>query len=75
MKKWLIVLLCALLVLSSVACKKEAATTEEEEAADYSFADGDQYEKIGGELKDTMAMCGVHSLAEISRDCVTMFDE
>ena len=32
-------------------------------------------EKIGGELKDTMAMCGVHSLAEINRDCVTMFDE
>ena len=32
-------------------------------------------EKIGGELKDTMAMCGVHTLAEITRDCVTMFDE
>ena len=32
-------------------------------------------EKLGGELKDTMAMCGVHSLKEISRDCVTMFDE
>ena len=32
-------------------------------------------EKIGGELKDTMAMCGVHSLAEINRDCVTMFEE
>ena len=49
MKKWLIVLLCALLVLSAVACsKKEAA--EEEEEADYSFADGDQYDKIGGVL-------------------------
>ena len=32
-------------------------------------------EKIGSELKDTMAMCGVHSLKEITRDCVTMFDE
>ncbi len=29
-------------------------------------------EKLAAELKDTMAMCGVHSLAEISRDCVTM---
>ena len=26
--------------------------------------------KIGAELKDTMAMCGVASLAEITRDCV-----
>lgn len=26
--------------------------------------------KIGSELKDTMAMCGVSSLAEITRDCV-----
>ena len=26
--------------------------------------------KIGSELKDTMAMCGVASLAEITRDCV-----
>ena len=26
--------------------------------------------KIGGELKDTMAMCGVASLDEITRDCV-----
>ena len=32
-------------------------------------------DKIGGELKDTMAMCGVHSLKEITRDCITMFDE
>ena len=32
-------------------------------------------EKLGAELKDTMAMCGVHSLKEISRDCVTMFEE
>lgn len=32
-------------------------------------------EKLGSELKDTMAMCGVHSLKEITRDCVTMFDE
>ena len=32
-------------------------------------------EKLGTELKDTMAMCGVHSLAEITRDCVTMFEE
>ena len=51
MKKWLAILLCALMVLSCVACaKKEAAKEEEEEAADYSFADGDQYDKIGGEL-------------------------
>lgn len=27
-------------------------------------------EKIGSELRDTMAMCGVHSLGEITRDCV-----
>lgn len=26
--------------------------------------------KIGGELKDTMSMCGVSSLKEITRDCV-----
>lgn len=32
-------------------------------------------EKLGSELKDTMAMCGVHSLKEITRDCITMFDE
>ena len=50
MKKWLIVLLCALLVLSSVACSKKEAAEVEEETADYSFADGDQYDKIGGEL-------------------------
>ena len=48
MKKWLAILLCALLVLSGVACRKKAA--QEEEAADYSFADGDQYDHIGGEL-------------------------
>lgn len=29
-------------------------------------------EKIGGELRDTMAMCGVHALSEITRDCVTI---
>ena len=29
-------------------------------------------EKIGAELRDTMAMCGVHSLAEITRDCVRL---
>ena len=27
-------------------------------------------QKIGGELKDAMEMCGVHSLKEITRDCV-----
>ncbi len=27
-------------------------------------------EKLASELKDTMAMCGVHSLSEITRDCV-----
>lgn len=27
-------------------------------------------EKLGAELKDTMAMCGVHSLKEITKDCV-----
>ncbi len=48
MKKWIALLLCALMVLSCVACKKEKAAEEEE--ADYSFADGDQYDKIGGEL-------------------------
>ena len=48
MKKWLAILLCALLVLSGMACRKKAA--QEEEAADYSFADGDQYGYIGGEL-------------------------
>ena len=51
MKKWLAILLCALMVLSLAACaKKEAAEVEDEEAADYSFADGDQYDQIGGEL-------------------------
>jgi hypothetical protein len=43
MKKWLALLLCALMVLSCVACKKQDAAEEEE--ADYSFADGDQYER------------------------------
>ncbi len=47
MKKWLALLLCALMVLSCVACKKQDA---EEDEADYSFADGDQYTEIGGEL-------------------------
>ena len=27
-------------------------------------------QQIGGELKDAMEMCGVHSLSEITRDCV-----
>ena len=27
-------------------------------------------EKIGSELRDTMAMCGEHTLGEITRDCV-----
>ena len=27
-------------------------------------------EKIGSELRDTMAMCGVRTLGEITRDCV-----
>ena len=27
-------------------------------------------QKLKGELEDTMAMCGVHSLAEISRDMI-----
>lgn len=26
--------------------------------------------RIGTELEDTMKMCGVHSLAEITRDCI-----
>ena len=30
--------------------------------------------KLGAELRDTMAMCGVHKLSEISRDCVTFFE-
>ena len=47
MKKWLALLLCALMVISCVACKKQGA---EEDEADYSFADGDQYDQIGGEL-------------------------
>lgn len=46
MKKLLALLLCLLMALSMVAC----AASEEEEEADYSFADGDQYEQIGGEL-------------------------
>lgn len=29
-------------------------------------------QKIGSELADTMAMCGVSSLAEITRDCVSV---
>ena len=27
-------------------------------------------QKLKGELQDTMAMCGVHSLSEISRDMI-----
>ena len=30
-------------------------------------------EKIGTELEDTMKMCGVSSLSEITRDCVMTF--
>ena len=48
MKKWLAILLCAVMVLSCFACGKKDAAEEEE--ADYSFADGDQYDQIGGEL-------------------------
>jgi len=34
---------------------------------------GEAYiQKIGSELADTMAMCGVSSLAEITRDCVSV---
>ena len=29
--------------------------------------------RIGGQLKDTMAMCGAHSIAEITRDMVRKF--
>ena len=29
--------------------------------------------RIGGQLKDTMAMCGAHSLSEITRDMVRKF--
>ena len=29
--------------------------------------------RVGGQLKDTMAMCGAHSLAEITRDMVRKF--
>ena len=50
MKKWLAILLSALLVLTAVACSKKEAPEATEDAADYSFADGDQYDKIGGEL-------------------------
>ena len=30
-------------------------------------------DKIGTELEDTMKMCGVSSLDEITRDCVMIF--
>ena len=30
-------------------------------------------DKIRGELADTMAMCGVHSLSEISGDMIAKF--
>jgi isopentenyl diphosphate isomerase/L-lactate dehydrogenase-like FMN-dependent dehydrogenase len=30
-------------------------------------------QRLAGELEDTMAMCGAHSLAEISREMVTKF--
>ena len=46
MKKWIAILLAALLLLGAVACTAKP----DEEEADYSFADGDQYEYIGGEL-------------------------
>ena len=47
MKKYLAIILSALLLFGAVAC---ASNQETEEEADYSFADGDQYEQIGGEL-------------------------
>ena len=47
MKKWLALLLAALMLVSLMACSKKDAVEEE---VDYSFADGDQYEQIGGEL-------------------------
>ena len=47
MKKWLAILLCTLMVLSCMTLGKRDAVAEE---PDYSFADGDQYDKIGGEL-------------------------
>lgn len=31
----------------------------------------DYVQQLGDELKDTMAMCGVHSLSEISKDCIS----
>ena len=46
MKKLFALLLCGMLLLGAIACTPK----EDEEAADYSFADGDQYEYIGGEL-------------------------
>ena len=49
MKKWFMILLAAMLLVASVACTC-TAKPEEEEEADYSFADGDQYEQIGGTL-------------------------
>ena len=45
MKKFLCVLLAAAMMISLAACSGNG-----DEEADYSFADGDQYEYIGGEL-------------------------
>lgn len=50
MKKWTALILSALLLFTAAACAKTPKGGEGEEAPDYSFADGDQYEAIGGEL-------------------------
>ena len=46
MKKLIALLLAALLLVAAIACTAKP----EDEEADYSFADGDQYDYIGGEL-------------------------
>ncbi len=52
MKKIFAFALCIVMLLASFACaQKPAANTEKsEEEPDYSFANGDQYEQIGGTL-------------------------
>ena len=50
MKRLFAFALALLMLACIVACKGQSADSGAEEEPDYSFADGDQYDQIGGEL-------------------------
>ncbi len=50
MKRFFAFALALLMLACIVACKGQSADNSAEEEPDYSFADGDQYDQIGGEL-------------------------